>query len=284
MLAYKVKSGDTLSKISRRFNVSLDAIVQLNGIRNPDRMRVGQILQIPENTTDSMDVTLPPVEPVPDVLDTGGEPTINRTRFQLPAKEYIPTVVEKDLIVLHFTAGRSAKSAFQTWLNSPARVATAYVVDPNGKICELFDPSYWAFHLGIKGTGGKHDRRSIGIEIANVGPLKVAPNNPNRLNWWPNEWGTRYCRRDETSKYLETRYRDIDFFASMPDEQIDSVGQLVHHLCERFDIPKRIPSAARRMECDVAHFSEFQGVAAHQNFRKDKWDVGPAFDWDRLGF
>ena len=49
MLAYKVKSGDTLSKISRRFNVSLDAIVQLNGIRNPDRMRVGQILQIPEN-------------------------------------------------------------------------------------------------------------------------------------------------------------------------------------------------------------------------------------------
>jgi hypothetical protein len=37
------------------------------------------------------------------------------------------------------------------------------------------------------------------------------------------------------------------------------------------------------MEFDLAHYAGFQGIAAHHNFRKDKWDVGPAFDWDRLG-
>ena len=37
------------------------------------------------------------------------------------------------------------------------------------------------------------------------------------------------------------------------------------------------------MERDVSFFSSFQGVVSHQNFRTDKWDLGPAFNWDRLG-
>ena len=163
-------------------------------------------------------------------------------------------------------------------------MATSYLVDPDGSIYELFDPAHWAFHLGIKGSNGRHDKRSIGIEIANVGPLKPAHNNPERLNWWPKDWGTRWCGRDESSKYVEAPYRGIDFFAAVPDAQLNMVAGLVLYLCERFDIPKRIPPSARRTECNLSHFSKFKGVAAHQNFRKDKWDVGPAFDWARLGF
>ena len=114
MLNYTVREGDTLSRIARKFNVGLDAIVQLNGIRNPDRIRVGSGLKIPESTTDEMDASVPPVDvplPAPDGIS---EPPINRKKFVLPPKEYIPEVVSKDLIVLHFTAGRSAKSAFNT--------------------------------------------------------------------------------------------------------------------------------------------------------------------------
>jgi len=283
MLDYKIRAGDTLSKIAKRFNVGVDAIVQCNGIRNPDRIRVGQKLKVPASTTDAMDAVVPSVAPPPPPPDGFDGPPINRGKFVLLPKEYIGEVKKKDLIVLHFTAGTSAKSTFETWKNNPVRVATCYTVDPDGSIYELFDPAHWAFHLGVKGSNGKHDKRSIGIEIANVGPLKIDANKPDQLNWWPREWGTRWCRRDETSKYVPASYRGIDFFVAFPDEQLDAVGQLVRHLCERFEIRRKVPAKPHRGKCDLTRFGKFTGVASHQNFRKDKWDIGPAFDWDRLG-
>ena len=98
MLDYTIRSGDTLSKIAKRFNVGLDAIVRFNGIRNPDRIRVGQKLKIPEATTDAMDAVVPPVAPPPPAPDDLDGPPINRTKFVLPPKEYIGEVKEKDLI------------------------------------------------------------------------------------------------------------------------------------------------------------------------------------------
>ena len=284
MPTYEVQSGDTLFTLSRKFNIPVDAIVALNRIQDPDRLDVGLELEMPENTTDAMDAVMTPVEPPPTVPDTPGEPKINRGRFQLQPKEYLPTVCKKNLIVLHFTAGRTAQSAFNTWSRNPARVATAYLVGANGSIYQLFDPSHWAFHLGIKGSEGVHDKRSIGIEIANVGPLKRAENNGKVLYWWPKDWKARWCHLEDNSKYLESTYRGIGYFATYPEEQLRAVVQLVHHLCDRFEIPREIPPTNRLQEFDAPYFDKFKGVSAHQNFRRDKWDVGPAFEWQRLGF
>lgn len=44
---YVVQAGDNLSEIARRFNVSLTAIMQANGITNPDTLQEGQELVIP---------------------------------------------------------------------------------------------------------------------------------------------------------------------------------------------------------------------------------------------
>ena len=44
---YTVRRGDTLDKISRRFGVTQDAIVALNGLRNRHQIRQGQTLFIP---------------------------------------------------------------------------------------------------------------------------------------------------------------------------------------------------------------------------------------------
>ena len=81
---------------------------------------------------------------------------------------------------------------------------------------------------------------------------------------------------------MKASYRGIDYFASYPSPQLDAVTRLVSHLCDRFGILKTIPPASRRGQCDRTYFKNYKGVASHQNFRKDKWDVGPAFDWDRL--
>ncbi len=46
-IRYTVKLGDTLWKISRRFGVTIEAIVSLNNIADPNRIYVGQVLLIP---------------------------------------------------------------------------------------------------------------------------------------------------------------------------------------------------------------------------------------------
>lgn len=44
---YTVQAGDTLAQIAARFNVSQEAIVQLNGMTDPNVLTVGQQLKIP---------------------------------------------------------------------------------------------------------------------------------------------------------------------------------------------------------------------------------------------
>jgi len=217
-----------------------------------------------------------------DAPASDGALSIDRTTLALPSTQYYPENVSKDLIVLHFTAGPSARSAVNAWRSTPEHVATAYVVDVDGSIYEVFPPTCWAYHLGVKG-GTSHERRSIGIEIANIGPLQPSPEDPAVLNWWPNSWKRAYCRLDESARYLKRDYRGKGYFAAFPDVQMDTVARLVHSLCERFGIPRQIPAAGVRLQYEPATFDAYKGIATHGNFRSDKWDVGPAFDWDRLG-
>jgi LysM repeat protein len=44
---YKVKSGDTLSGIAAEFGTTWQALAELNGIEDPGRLKVGQVLQLP---------------------------------------------------------------------------------------------------------------------------------------------------------------------------------------------------------------------------------------------
>lgn len=47
---YTVKSGDTLGAIAKRFGVTLQALQAANGITNPDKIAIGQVLIIPTAT------------------------------------------------------------------------------------------------------------------------------------------------------------------------------------------------------------------------------------------
>ncbi len=44
---YTVQPGDTLSSISQKFGVSMEAIIAANGLKNPNAIYVGQVLTIP---------------------------------------------------------------------------------------------------------------------------------------------------------------------------------------------------------------------------------------------
>lgn len=211
--------------------------------------------------------------------------TIDRRRFALPTNQFRDEVTAKDLIVLHFTAGLSAQSAYWSWTATSDRVATSYVVDPDGSIYEFFDPSRWAHHLGVPGAANPnflHDRRSIGIEIANPGGLKLDKQNPRQLNWWPANYTTRWCTLEENAKYIRRSYRGLDYFAAFPEPQFQSVCGLVNMLCDAFRIPRNVPSPYCRDRYDLAAYAPFKGIASHQNFHPEKTDIGPAWDWPRF--
>ena len=44
---YKVKKGDTLWKIAKEYNTTIDELVELNNIKDPDLIITGQVLKIP---------------------------------------------------------------------------------------------------------------------------------------------------------------------------------------------------------------------------------------------
>jgi N-acetyl-anhydromuramyl-L-alanine amidase AmpD len=162
------------------------------------------------------------------------------------------------------------------------RVATAYLVDLDGHIYEVFDPAHWACHLGVAAAhnpGYRQDKRSIGIEIVNWGGLSF---DGKQLNAWPNQYRSRYCDLKEKTRYVCKPYRGIDYFAAFPEAQHSAVSRLTRQLCEQFSIPKILPTEAQRGRLDWSYYENYKGVASHQNFHAEKTDIGPAFDWEKL--
>lgn len=47
LLVYKVKSGDNLISIAKRFKININEIIKINKIKNPDLIKIGQKLTIP---------------------------------------------------------------------------------------------------------------------------------------------------------------------------------------------------------------------------------------------
>ena len=58
MFMYTVKSGDTLYKIARKYNTTVDKIISLNYLKNTN-LSVGQVLRIPEMYTKEEDMIMP---------------------------------------------------------------------------------------------------------------------------------------------------------------------------------------------------------------------------------
>ena len=214
-------------------------------------------------------------------------------KFTLPPAHWFAQPQTKDLIVEHYTGGTTASGVYAQWTASqngaPMHIATAYVVDMDGTIYEFFPPEMWAYHLGlnqIQNPNWQQDKRSIGIEIVNPGQL-VERNGA--MFWYPNNFRTKWCDVKETSKYVRGSFPAKDprstfkAYVAFTEKQMAAVAELTNYLCERFKIPKVIPPPEERMVLwNPEKIRSYKGVAAHQNFRADKFDVGPAFDWGKL--
>lgn len=222
---------------------------------------------------------LPPVET--KILDDGAPPEIEIDQsLKLPAGQYMDAEVRKDLIVLHHTSGASGHSTYNWWASNRQRIGTAYIVERDGLVREIFDPSAWAYHLGIKGTGGSLDRRSIGIEIACEGALIPGSTflDPTPSFYAFGAISPRTVYKGEIYDHGEP-WRGYQYFAQYTPAAISATARLVRHLYWKYpDIPRRTP--ADHLGYDARRIGgDFRGVTAHHQLRPDKSDLHPGFPW-----
>lgn len=188
----------------------------------------------------------------------------------LEESQYLKQVTAKNKLFVHFTAGGpNAINVIKYWGSDEVRVSTAFVIDgDNAKAYECFDPDYWSFHLGIKGTNGALDKTSIGIEICAWGPVT--------------EKGGKfysYTNKELPANEIYTLdkpFRGYKYFHSVSDEQFHTLELLMDWLIEKYKIPVQA-------SFDESWFDFKQevidkrtpGIWTHTTVRKDKSDMYP---------
>lgn len=190
---------------------------------------------------------------------------------------YYGSVADKKQIVLHYTLGY-LKGDIATLTQHDYHVSVPFVIGRNGMIYNLFDPHCWAYHLGPNAVGGNatSSKRTIGIEISNIGGLK-------RTNYgMETYYGDIYCRSDQNDAYVQQPFRRFDYFATFTPEQYESLILLIRYLTASFPIRRNFLDSSDRFKVKN-NIPGFRGIVSHVNYRRsDKEDIGPAFDWERV--
>jgi len=204
---------------------------------------------------------------------------INRS-LRLPDNQYFPSFGTKTGIAVHHTVGGTGRSTFEYWKNSPDMVGTAYIIERDGTIFEVFDPKAWAWQFGLTWPQEEKilfEKRFIGIEIASEGAL-IESN------------GKLYCFGVVSAKTLKDpaeafdygqQYRGYRYFDKYEKKQIDSLITLINELTLKFNIPKQTP--ADQLEYHGDKLKDFTGIIGHTMVRKDKTDPAPDVDfWKQI--
>ena len=196
------------------------------------------------------------------------------TDCQMPDNQYIKRISEKSQIFLHFTAGGpSAKNTIDYWDLGEVQVATTYVIDGSTGIpFQAFHPDYWAYHLGIKGTNGKLDKASIGIEICSYGPLVK---KGNEFFAWPNNYSSTKVKPENVIT-LEKPFRGSLYYQKFTDKQMENLEKLLVFLINKYGIKIQENFNEEWLEYNQELINKcLPGIWSHSNVRKDKSDIYP---------
>lgn len=196
------------------------------------------------------------------------------TNHNQPSEQYIKQIFPKDKIFIHYTvSGPDAKNVIKYWDGNSDRISTAFVISgrgpEDGKIYEAFNPDYWSFHLGVKGTNGSLDKSSIGIEICAWGRLD------KKGEKFYNNYGGE-VPSDEVYT-LEDEWRGNKYYHAYSQKQLDSLEELLLWIIKEYKIPiQNIEFDKNWIEySDILIRDKSPGAHSHTNVRKDKQDTYP---------
>lgn len=194
--------------------------------------------------------------------------------YTLSPEQYVRQEFEKDKLFIHYTvSGPDAKRVIKYWDGNSPRIATAFVISgrgpEEGAIYEAFNPDYWSYHLGVKGSKGKLDRKSIGIEVCLWG----------RLNKKGDKFQNVYGGTVSNDEVLDLGYnwRGSQYYHKISDKQIEELEKLVCWIVEEYNIPVQDIDFGK----DWCEYNEelvkkgTPGIWNHTSVRKDKQDMYP---------
>lgn len=189
-------------------------------------------------------------------------------------EQYIKQVFTKDKVFIHYTvSGPDAKKVIKYWDGNSARIATAFVIsgrgEEDGKVYEAHNPDYWSYHLGVKGSKGKLDKHSVGIEICAWGRLT------KKGDKFYNAYGGEVPADEVYS--LDEKWRGREYYHAYSDKQIESLEKLLLWIVKEYKIPVQDID----FNIDWAEYSDTvvkertPGIWTHTTVRKDKQDTYP---------
>lgn len=116
-----IQAGDTLSAIAARYGTTVQALAQANGISNPDRIQVGQVLNLTGNGTPK---------------GAGNAPATNGAGGAAPIQTPTGALTPQEIAKLAKQAGEAGMSAseFMSILNANSGANTAQVEDIRTKL------------------------------------------------------------------------------------------------------------------------------------------------------
>lgn len=214
--------------------------------------------------------------------------TIDKIKYRT---QCYPTVSVKDKICIHFTVGSTVSGVKSSWDSVAKRdkyfMGTPYVIDRDGTIYEFFDPQFWAYHLG---AGTPNEKRTIGIELVNWGPAARNKDGSFSPVDYTAEKMLKVGKKPiiiPSDEVLQTQnYKGITLWHKFSESQIKATNELLKKLCKDFGISHVVIPKERRLMGkltpeDSEWAANFKGVLTHTNFRSDKYDIGPLWDWER---
>ena len=204
----------------------------------------------------------------------------------LPAGEFFESAETKTGIAIHHTVGGTARSTFNWWMEDRTqhgtrrRVGTAYLLARDGTIHEVMAPEAWAYQFGLPWQVDRKlafEKRFIGIEMASLGSL--IERDGELYCFDRASPGTRVDRADAFDR--GEQWRKYRYWMRYPDEQVEALVELIDDLCERFDIPRRVPSDFLKFYGE--DLADFEGIIGHTMVRLDKYDPNPDTDfWQHI--
>lgn len=138
---------------------------------------------------------------------------------------------QADTLVIHYTAGGSAKSS-ANYLAKDSTVASAHIViGRDGTIFQLIPFNFKAKHAGESAYAGRKyiNQYSIGIELANAGPLQKVGNS--YVSWFK----AHYDEKD-VIKAVHRNETKPRYWHDFTEAQIKACEELSALLIEKYNI------------------------------------------------
>jgi N-acetylmuramoyl-L-alanine amidase len=163
-----------------------------------------------------------------------------------------------DTVVIHYTAGASARSSVKTLCAKGTRASAHLVIGREGDIYQLVPFDTVAWHAGrssYKGRSG-FNRYSVGIELDNPGQL--TPNGSGGFLTWYN----KLVAPEKAVRAVHRNQREPSWWHRFKDVQIELTEMICRLLIEKYDI---------------------QMILGHEEIAPQrKVDPGPAFPLDKI--